>query len=65
MTISEIRALDEAAVKAMAIEALEIKGHTVYLADLGGYFGYSALELVGREREAAEFEAARAEGRAE
>lgn len=43
MTISEIESLDENAVKAMAIEALEIKGHTVYLADLGQRFGYSAL----------------------
>ena len=43
MNIHEIEALDENAVKAMAKEAIEIKGHTVYLADLGGYFGYSAL----------------------
>ena len=43
MTISEIESLDENQVKAMAKEAIEIKGHTVYLVDLGGYFGYSAL----------------------
>lgn len=43
MTISEIQSLDENSVKAMAKEAIEIKGHTVYLVDLGGYFGYSAL----------------------
>lgn len=43
MTISEIQSLDESAVKTMAKEAIEIKGHTVYLADLGKYFGYSAL----------------------
>ena len=43
MTISEIQSLDENSVKAMAKEAIEIKGHTVYLVDLGGYFGYSSL----------------------
>lgn len=43
MAIDEIEALDENSVKAMAIEAVGIKGHTVYLADLGEYFGYSAL----------------------
>lgn len=43
MTIDEIQALDETTVRAMAIEALEIKGHNVYLADLGKWFGYSAL----------------------
>lgn len=43
MTISEIEALDETTVKAMAKETIEIKGHTVYFADLGEYFGYSAL----------------------
>ena len=43
MTISEIQSLDENSVKAMAKEAIEIKGHTVYFVDLGGYFGYSAL----------------------
>lgn len=43
MTIHEIESLDENSVKAMAKEAIEIKGHTIYLADLGEYFGYSAL----------------------
>lgn len=43
MTIYEIRSLDENTVKAMAKEAIEIKGHAVYLADLDKYFGYSAL----------------------
>lgn len=43
MTIDEIEALDESTVKAMATETVEIKGHTVYFADLGEYFGYSAL----------------------
>lgn len=35
--------IDEKDVKAMAKEAVEIKGHMVYLVDLGEYFGYSAL----------------------
>ncbi len=43
MNIREIEALDENAAKAMAKEAVEVKGHTMYLVDLGGYFGYSAL----------------------
>lgn len=43
MTISEIQSLDESTVKGMAKEAIEVKGHTVYLADLDEYFGYSAL----------------------
>jgi len=43
MTIREIESLGENSVRAMAKEAIEIKGHTVYLADLGRYFGYSAL----------------------
>lgn len=43
MTIDEIEALDESTVKAMAMETVGIKGHTVYFADLGEYFGYSAL----------------------
>ena len=47
MTIGEIESLDENSVKAMAKEAIEIKGHMVYLADLGGYFGYSALVFSG------------------
>ncbi|MBO7688638.1 MAG: hypothetical protein J6V72_19830 [Kiritimatiellae bacterium] len=43
MNIREIENLDESTVKAMAKEAVEVKGHTMYLVDLGGYFGYSAL----------------------
>ena len=43
MLIDEIYALDEIHVKEMAKESIEIKGHTVYFVDLGGYFGYSAL----------------------
>ena len=43
MTISEIESLDENQVKEMTKEAIEIKGHTVYLADLGEFFGFSAL----------------------
>lgn len=43
MTIHEIESLDETTVRTMAVEALEIKGHAVYLADLGRWFGYSAL----------------------
>lgn len=43
MTISEIQSLDENSVRSMAKEAIEIKGHTVYLADLDEYFGFSAL----------------------
>lgn len=43
MLIDEIESLSESAVKTMAIEAVEIKGHMVYFADLGRYFGYSAL----------------------
>lgn len=43
MNIREIEALDENAAKAMAKESVEVKGHTMYLVDLGGYFGYSAL----------------------
>ena len=43
MNIREIEALDENAAKAMAKEAVEVKGHTMYLVDLGKYFGYSAL----------------------
>lgn len=43
MTIGEIQSIDENQVKAMSKEAIKIKGHTVYLVDLGRYFGYSAL----------------------
>lgn len=43
MNIHEIEAMNEEQVKAMAIESIDVKGHTVYFADLGEYFGYSAL----------------------
>lgn len=43
MTISEIESLDENSVKGMAKEAIEVKGHTMYLADLDEFFGFSAL----------------------
>ena len=43
MTIDEIEALTESDAKKMAEEIVRIKDHTVYLVDLGEYFGYSAL----------------------
>lgn len=42
-TIREIEALTQKSAAAIAEEQLEIKDHNVYLVDLGGYFGYSAL----------------------
>lgn len=42
-TINDIQALTEAEAKAMALETLFVKGHTLYLVDFGGYFGYSCL----------------------
>lgn len=42
-TIDDIQNMNEAEAKAIAEEILSIKGHTVYLADLGEYFGFSAL----------------------
>ena len=42
-TIEDIEAMTEQDVQRMALETLTIKGHTVYLVDFGGYFGYSAL----------------------
>lgn len=41
--IDMIQALSEDEARALAIEALKIKGHAVYLVDFGEYFGYSAL----------------------
>lgn len=41
--IRDIEALTQEQAAAMAEETVEIKGHTVYLVDLCGYFGYSAL----------------------
>lgn len=42
-TISDIEAMTEADAAELALEKLDIKGHTVYLVDFGGYFGYSCL----------------------
>ena len=42
-TIKDIEALTEAEAKALALETLEVKGHTLYLVDFGGYFGYSCM----------------------
>jgi hypothetical protein len=42
-TIHEIEALTEDEARALSLETVSIKGHTVYLVDLGGYFKYSAL----------------------
>lgn len=41
--IKEIEALTQEQAAAMAAETAEIKEHTVYFVDFGGYFGYSAL----------------------
>lgn len=41
--IDEIQAIAEPEAQEMALETLDIKDHTVYLVDFGGYFGYSAL----------------------
>lgn len=41
--ISDIEAITEDAAKEMALEVLTIKGHTVYMVDFGGYFGYSCI----------------------
>lgn len=41
--ISEIEKLDEMTASSIAEEEWEIKGHNIYLVDLEGYFGYSAL----------------------
>ena len=45
-TIKEIEALTQEQAAAMAEETAEIKEHTVYFVDFGGYFGYSALVYV-------------------
>lgn len=45
--IDDIQALTEPEAAALALEALTIKEHTVYLVDFGGYFGYSALVFFG------------------
>ena len=41
--IDEIDALTEEEARALSLETMTIKEHTVYLVDFGGYFGYSAL----------------------
>lgn len=42
-TIREIEALTEDEARALSLETVSIKGHTVYLVDFAGYFKYSAL----------------------
>lgn len=39
-TIDMIQAMTETDAAAIALEKLDVKGHTVYLVDFGGYFGY-------------------------
>ena len=41
--IQTIEAMTETDTALMALEKLNIKGHTIYLVDFGGYFGYSCL----------------------
>lgn len=41
--IQDIEAVTEETAREMALEVLTVKGHTVYLVDFGGYFGYSCL----------------------
>lgn len=41
--ISEIEALTEDEARAISLETVSIKGHTVYMVDFSGYFKYSAL----------------------
>ena len=43
MNIHEIESMTEKEINARALEWIEVKGHKVYFADLGGRFGYSAL----------------------
>ena len=43
MNIHEIESMTEDDVRAIATERVDMKGHDVYFADLGGNFGYSAL----------------------
>jgi len=42
-TIETIESLTESDAASIALETLDVKGHTVYLVDFGGYFGYSCL----------------------
>ena len=41
--IDTIQALDERGAQAIALETMQIKGHSVYFTDFGGHFKYSAL----------------------
>lgn len=41
--IDDIQAMTEAGAATIALETLDVKGHTIYLVDFGGYFGYSCL----------------------
>lgn len=41
--IDMIQAMSESEARGMALETMQIKGHTVYFVDFEGYFGYSAL----------------------
>lgn len=41
--INDIENITESEAKEIAIESMDIKGHTVYFVDFGGYFGYSCL----------------------
>ena len=43
LTIKDIESMNEGKTFIFADEKMEIKGHTVYFIDLGGYFGFSAL----------------------
>lgn len=47
-TIYDIEALTETNAAALALEKLDVKGHTVYLVDFQGYFGYSCLVFKNR-----------------
>ena len=46
--IEEIKRLTEAEARQIADATEQIKGHTVYFADLGSYFGYSALVYINK-----------------
>ncbi|MBR6859841.1 MAG: hypothetical protein IKM73_00780, partial [Acidaminococcaceae bacterium] len=41
--IQEIESVTEEQARDSALETLSIKGHTIYLVDFGGTFGYSCL----------------------
>lgn len=42
-TIADIEIMTEEDASAIALEKLDVKGHTIYMVDFGGYFGYSCL----------------------